>query len=73
MYLGLVGYVTRDLYEKCGLPKSSDEGSIVFVCGPPGLMNAVSGNKAPDKSQGEVPAESLLGRLGFTKDNVFKF
>ena len=25
-----------------------------MVCGPPGLMASVSGNKAPDYSQGEV-------------------
>lgn len=24
------------------------------MCGPPGMMNIVSGDKAPDRSQGEV-------------------
>lgn len=28
-----------------------EEGSMIFVCGPPGFMKAVSGDKAPDKSQ----------------------
>jgi len=29
------------------------------VCGPPGFMNVVSGDKAPDKSQGEVILSSF--------------
>ena len=43
----------------------------VQVCGPPPMMKAISGDKNPDKSQGEVTG--LLGKLGYSNDNVFKF
>jgi Oxidoreductase NAD-binding domain len=48
---GGVGYVTADVLSKHLPPPSGDH--LVLVCGPPGLMNAVSGDKAKDKSQGE--------------------
>lgn len=64
------GYVTKDML-KMAMPSSSDEGSMVLVCGPPPMMNAVSGDKAEDKSQGEL--SGLLKDLGFTEKNVFKF
>lgn len=46
---GGVGYVTKDVLAK-QLPLPSKD-SLVMVCGPPGMMEAVSGNKAPDYSQ----------------------
>jgi len=55
---------------KSKMPKSGPD-SLVMVCGPPGFMNAVSGNKAPDYSQGELSGHLL--KLGFNKDTVFKF
>lgn len=45
--------------------------SLIMVCGPPGLVNSVSGGKAPDWSQGEV--SGILKELGYNKDQVFKF
>ena len=44
---------------------------LVFVCGPPGMMNAISGPKTPDYKQGELAG--LLKGLGFVEDQVFKF
>jgi cytochrome-b5 reductase len=41
------------------------------VCGPPPMMNAVSGDKAPDKSQGELAG--VLKDMGYTSDMVYKF
>jgi len=38
---------------------------------PQGLMNAVSGDKAPDKSQG--PLKGALADLGYSPEQVFKF
>lgn len=64
-----VGYVTKELLSKSLPPPSAT--TMVFVCGPPGMMNFVSGPKAPDWSQGEV--SGLLAELGFNKENVFKF
>ena len=46
-------------------------GCFVYVCGPGGMMKAISGTKAKDFSQGEV--DGALKQLGYTKDSVFKF
>ncbi len=37
------------------------------------MVKVLCGEKNPDKSQGPVDPQSLLGRMGFTNDNVFKF
>jgi len=66
---GEIGHVNKELLQKL-LPKPS-ESSLVYVCGPPGMMEAVSGNKAKDYTQGEV--SGMLKDLGYSKDNVFKF
>lgn len=50
------------------LPKNTD---MVFVCGPPPMMNNVSGGKAKDKSQGEL--KGFLKAMGRTESNVYKF
>lgn len=43
----------------------------VVVMGTAGMMNAVSGDKAPDKSQGELAG--LLKAMGYTSEQVYKF
>ncbi len=43
----------------------------MLVCGPPGMMKAVSGDKAPDYKQGAV--EGMLKDLHFTEEMVYKF
>lgn len=43
----------------------------VFICGPPGMMEALSGGKAPDFSQGELKGTLLA--LGYKPADVFKF
>merc|ERR1712144_169839 len=63
------GYVTAEMLKQKMPPPSSD--GMVFVCGPPPMMEVISGNKAPDKSQGEL--KGLLKTLGYTSDQVFKF
>ena len=35
------------------------------------MMNAISGDKAKDKSQGEL--SGILKQLGYSADQVFKF
>ena len=52
------------------LPPPGDD-SLVLVCGPPGMMEAVCGDKAKDKSQGEL--KGILKTLGYTPEQVFKF
>ena len=44
---------------------------VVYVCGPPGMMNHISGDKNPDKSQGEL--KGLLKKLEFSEAQVYKF
>ncbi|KAJ9538920.1 hypothetical protein OSB04_031653 [Centaurea solstitialis] len=47
------------------------------VCGPPGMMEHVSGGKAKDWSQGEVCimclVSGVLKELGYTEEMVYKF
>lgn len=66
---GSTGYITKDLLSKT-MP-APGSGGKVFVCGPPGLMAAVSGDKSPDKSQG--PLTGMLSEMGYTSDHVYKF
>ena len=66
---GYTGYVNKQIVEEV-LPGPSNE-SFIGVCGPPPMMDAISGNKAPDRSQGEV--SGLLKELGYTSTQVFKF
>ncbi|KAF9617860.1 hypothetical protein IFM89_039054 [Coptis chinensis] len=66
---GGAGHISQDMILK-GLP-SPDEDSLILVCGPPGLMDHISGNKAKDWSQGELTG--LLKELGYTEEMVYKF
>lgn len=66
---GSVGFVTEGVLKKTLPPPSAD--TLVYVCGPPGMMNAISGPKAKDFSQGDL--SGALAKLGYNKDQVFKF
>ena len=63
------GFISEQLLKRV-LPAASDD-VLVCVCGPPGMMTAVSGGKTPDYKQGELTG--LLKALGFSESNVFKF
>lgn len=64
-----VGFVNMDIIEQY-MPLPGDD-SMIMVCGPPPMMEAISGDKAQDKSQGEL--KGLLKKRGYTSDNVYKF
>ncbi|ETN18365.1 hypothetical protein PPTG_03992, partial [Phytophthora nicotianae INRA-310] len=66
---GLTGFVSKEMVEKY-MPGPSDD-NLVCVCGPPPMMYHISGDKAKDKSQGEV--QGLLKELNYTSTQVFKF
>ncbi|KAG6488568.1 hypothetical protein ZIOFF_049815 [Zingiber officinale] len=66
---GGIGYVSKDMVLK-GLP-SPGEDTLILVCGPPGLMQHISGDKAKDRSQGELTG--ILKDAGYTEDMVYKF
>ena len=63
------GYITSEMIKEF-MPEPSDD-NLVCVCGPPALMFHISGNKAKDKSQGEL--QGLLKELNYTSMQVFKF
>lgn len=68
-WTGETGYISKD-FLKSHLP-GPNSNSKIFVCGPPGLYEAISGNKVSPTDQGEVTG--ALAELGYTKENVFKF
>jgi len=70
---GNEGTITQE-YLASLLPKPPAAGEvspIVLVCGPPGFMDAVCGNKVSPQEQG--PITGMLGNLGWTNDSVYKF
>jgi len=68
-WAGSSGFVNIDMIKQF-LPQPSDH-TLIYVCGPPGFMQALSGTKAPDFSQGELVG--ALAAAGYTKEQVFKF
>ncbi|KAL6122184.1 hypothetical protein NUSPORA_00804 [Nucleospora cyclopteri] len=44
---------------------------FVYVCGPPGFMKTVSGDKTADKKQGEL--KGVLKELEYSENTVYKF
>ncbi len=64
------GFITKELL-KTVLPEPKEEGTKVFVCGPPGMYKAISGAKKSPQDQGELAG--ILKELGYSKDQVFKF
>ena len=63
------GYVTAAMLKET-MPAPSDK-HLILVCGPPGMMESVSGGKAKDFTQGEL--KGSLRQLGYNASEVFKF
>jgi cytochrome-b5 reductase len=66
---GDVGHVDESMLKKY-LPSPSSDTSIL-VCGPPGFMKHISGDKTPDYKQGELTG--LLKKLNYNESQVFKY
>lgn len=64
------GHIGKDLL-KTVLPEPKSDNIKVFVCGPPGFMKAISGEKASIQNQGEL--KGALKDLGYSSDQVYKF
>jgi cytochrome-b5 reductase len=64
------GFINKDLL-KTVLPEPKSENVKLFVCGPPGLMKAISGDKKSPKDQGELTG--VLKELGYSAEQVYKF
>lgn len=56
------GYINEELLRN--VMEGSAENSHIFVCGPPGMEDSLVGSRK---------AEGILGRLGFRKDQIYKF
>ena len=70
-FAGFEGYLTQEIASK-ELPKPELANKTkIFVCGPPGQVEAVSGGKGPKGSQGEL--KGLLAAMGYQADQVYKF
>ncbi|KAJ5497917.1 Riboflavin synthase-like beta-barrel [Penicillium expansum] len=69
-WAGGKGYISKELL-KTVLPEPKEENIKLFVCGPPPMYNAISGNKISPKDQGELTG--ILKDLGYNKEQVFKF
>jgi cytochrome-b5 reductase len=67
---GNKGFITKELL-KTVLPEPKEENIKVFVCGPPGLMEVISGNKKSPRDQGEL--KGVLKELGYSQEQVYKF
>lgn len=65
------GFISKELL-KTVLPEPKSENIKIFVCGPPGMYKAISGVKKSPSDQGELDG-SLLEKLGYSKDQVYKF
>jgi cytochrome-b5 reductase len=69
-WTGAQGYINKDLL-KTVLPEPKEDNIKVFVCGPPGMMDSISGNKKSPRDQGEL--KGILKELGYTPEQVYKF
>jgi cytochrome-b5 reductase len=69
-WTGGEGYVTKQVVGDKLPCSSADKDSLVVVCGPPPMMNAISGPKVSPQDQG--PVAGLLADLGFEASQVLK-
>nr|CCA21618.1 NADHcytochrome b5 reductase putative [Albugo laibachii Nc14] len=66
---GLSGIITKEMVQQL-MPLPSEE-VLVCVCGPPGMMHLICGERSKDMSQGDL--EGLLKELEYSSKNVYKF
>ncbi len=66
---GAVGYITKDMLTSF-MPPPGDKHKVL-VCGPPGFMKHISGDKKSPADQGELIG--LLKELHYAPEQVFKY
>lgn len=64
---GLRGRLDAALLAETMPPPSEQSPPLLYVCGPPGMLEAVAGSKAADKSQGELTG--LLKDAGYSGES----
>jgi cytochrome-b5 reductase len=63
--------VSRDVLASFIPPPQLGAKGKVLVCGPPGFMKSVSGDKKSPSDQGEL--EGILKTMHYAPEQVFKF
>ncbi|SYZ64140.1 cytochrome-b5_reductase (plasmid) [Leishmania braziliensis MHOM/BR/75/M2904] len=73
-WLGGIGYVNSAMVTTF-MPKPGEKNTKILVCGPPPMMQAISGDKLfePGKPPQQGPVGGLLETLGYKEDQVFKY
>jgi cytochrome-b5 reductase len=66
----LRGRISLEIIKKVSMRERSGRFDFVYVCGPPGMMEAVSGDKNEDKTQGTL--RGYLAGCGYESRNVYK-
>lgn len=61
------GFIDRGLIESVVPPASAGSDVLLFVCGPPVMTEIICGPR------GEAEVTGLLGEMGYSPDQVFKF
>jgi len=67
---GETGFVSKGMVERCIFGANEHKKFKIFVCGPPPMINAVSGKK-DGRKQGKIGG--CLKQAGFTEEHVYKF
>jgi cytochrome-b5 reductase len=68
---GQVGQISKEMLTSFLPPPNADGGAKVLVCGPPGMVKFLAGEKTKNYEQGELTG--LLKELKYEKDAVFKY
>ena len=68
---GALGHVSKDMLTSFLPPPAADARHRVFVCGPPGFMRALSGEKTSPSDQGEL--SGLLTERHVSPEAVYTF
>lgn len=63
---GPKGFIDRALIET-HMPSPSEKDAMIFVCGPPAMYDALCG------ARNEETITGVLGEMGYTQDQVYKF
>ncbi|CAD2221824.1 cytochrome-b5 reductase [Angomonas deanei] len=73
-WLGGIGYINKEMIQTF-MPKPGEKNTKILVCGPPPMLQAISGDKLfqQGKPPQQGPLSGILRELGYTEDQVFKY
>jgi cytochrome-b5 reductase len=66
-----VGYISEQMIRKYMPGPEKGNEILIAVCGPPAMMDHVSGRKISSTIQGEL--KGILKNMGYTEQNVYRF